>query len=315
MIIYDFDDTIYDGDSSIDFYKYCFIRKPFSALISLIVTAFNLPLYMLKIISHREMKEKVFKFVTKFNNLEEMVEDFWDENEGKIKKWYLAQYHKEDVVISASFDFIIKPICHRLNIKHVITTDYNIKTGKIIGPNCHGKTKIIKFEKQFPGKKMKQAYSDSPVDRPILEYAKEGFVVIKEDVIPYEEHIFDKTLHCYLFDTKFLALFMNSLMGSILLILFSLLLKNIMNILYSFSLGYLLTTICLYLLSSKTIYELNPKINGFIKFVLANIPSYVLLLCFVYTLGIVFNISSLTTMLLIIVIYFPSMYLTMKLLK
>ena len=27
-LVYDFDETIYDGDSTVDFYKYCVKRKP-----------------------------------------------------------------------------------------------------------------------------------------------------------------------------------------------------------------------------------------------------------------------------------------------
>lgn len=29
MNVYDFDETIYDGDSTVDFYKYCLRRRPY----------------------------------------------------------------------------------------------------------------------------------------------------------------------------------------------------------------------------------------------------------------------------------------------
>lgn len=300
MIIYDFDETIYDGDSSVDFYKYCFNRKPFSALKSLLVTIFYLPHYFFKIISFGELKEKLFKFVIKFNDLEAMVEDFWDENENKIKKWYLDQHHENDVVISASFDFIIKPICHRLNIKHVIGTKYNLKNGKIIDSNCSGKEKILRFEEKFPNKKMKQAYSDSKKDLPILEHAKEGFVVIKDKIIPYEEGVFEKIKHNNVIKTNYLILLIN-----LVLIIFTILFNNFLNLLLSFTLSYIISTVLLYVFNLT-----NNKIN--LKFILSNILTYLLLLCFVYMFGIIFSFTTLKTIVLVIIIYIPSLYLMMK---
>ena len=45
---YDFDETIYDGDSSVDFYLYCLKRKP-SIIIMAPIQIYGVLLYILKI--------------------------------------------------------------------------------------------------------------------------------------------------------------------------------------------------------------------------------------------------------------------------
>lgn len=306
MIIYDFDDTIYDGDSSVDFYKYCFSRKPFSAIWSIIVTVFFLPLYIYRIIGHREMKEKIFKFVTKFNNLEELVEDFWDLNEHKIKPWYLNQKKEEDVIISASFDFIVKPMCYRLHLKNVLCTDYNLKTGKIIGINCHGKGKITKFEYAFPGKKMKEAYSDSSVDKPILEYANKGFVVVKDEVFPYENHVFKKKMINYILDIHLMSTILTSVINGILLILLTMLFKLIVNPMYSFTIGYIITSLLGYVIGEKYIPWTTFYIKDLLKYTILNLPCYLIMLYLIYILK---SFGLVNTLLISMIVYIPSNYL------
>lgn len=314
MIVYDFDDTIYDGDSSVDFYKYCLGKKPFIVLWSFIVTLFWVPLYILKIKNHREVKEKVFHFLVRFNNVEELVEDFWDNNQHKIKKWYLEQQQKDDVVISASFDFLIKPICYRLKIKNVIASDYNLKTGKIIGPNCHGRYKIQKFEAEFPNKKIIKAYSDSSFDIPLLEYAKEGYVVLGNKIVPYEGHIFERKFMNFLFDLHLLGSLLTSFIGGLLLVLITAILNCFLDILIAFTISYFISIILAYILGIKYVYKNKTNLRKIIELFLLSVPHFILLLCFVYILQMGSNISLSLILLICLVFYVPAIDLIFNLL-
>ena len=83
IYVYDFDKTIYDGDSSIDFFKFCFINYiRVWKYIPLIV--FNLILYMVNAISAKKFKERFFSFLIEFDNVDELVESFWLLNKNKI---------------------------------------------------------------------------------------------------------------------------------------------------------------------------------------------------------------------------------------
>lgn len=192
MIAYDFDNTIFAGDSSVGFYKYCFFKRPLLVFGYLIASIPTLIMYLFKIRTRIEVKDKLFAFIPKLNNILELVEDYWDINEGGIKEWYLNQKDQDDLIISATYDFIIDPICVRLNIKNVISTDYHLKKGKTVSLHCYEKNKIIMFNEKFPKKTIKVAYSDSASDIPLLEYATSGYVVKGNQLIPYKKGIFDK---------------------------------------------------------------------------------------------------------------------------
>ena len=58
--IYDFDGTIYDGDSSIDFYLFC-LKRNFKILLCLPLQFFSFILFKLGIIDRKEFKEKVLR--------------------------------------------------------------------------------------------------------------------------------------------------------------------------------------------------------------------------------------------------------------
>ena len=118
--VYDFDKTIYDGDSSIDFYLYCLRRKP-SIIFLLPIQFYGMILYILKIKNKEYMKEKFFVFLKKIDNIDLYVVDFWNINLKKIKKWYLNQKKDTDVIISASLEFLLKPLEKKLNIRSILS--------------------------------------------------------------------------------------------------------------------------------------------------------------------------------------------------
>ena len=55
---YDFDGTIYDGDSSVDFYKFC-LKKNKKILIQVPIQLFGLILYILKINDKTKYKSDI----------------------------------------------------------------------------------------------------------------------------------------------------------------------------------------------------------------------------------------------------------------
>ena len=114
MNVYDFDKTIYDGDASLDFWKFSVKRKPSLALY-LPYQVFSAVLFKTKIISRKKFKENFFSFLISVKDLH--LSEFWDQHQTKIKDWYLEQKQSDDLIISASPEFILKEMTDRLNIK------------------------------------------------------------------------------------------------------------------------------------------------------------------------------------------------------
>jgi phosphoserine phosphatase len=178
--VYDFDKTIYNGDSSIDFYLYCLKRKK-SIIFLLPIQIYAAILYILGLKEKEYFKEKFFSFLKKINNIDEYVEDFWNKKINKIKSWYLEQKDKSDVIISASPEFLLKPLEKKLNVE-IIATKVNKRTGKFESKNCHGKEKVVRFTEKVKNKEINKFYSDPLSDKPMMELAKNSYLVNKNTI-------------------------------------------------------------------------------------------------------------------------------------
>lgn len=176
MNVYDFDKTIYYGDSSVDFYMYCLRRHPSIAVLwpAMLWAAF---LYGIKRVNKTEMKQRFFSFLKRLQDSENLVNEFWQKNETQICKWYINQKKESDVIISASPEFLLKPVCNKLGIDKVIASRVDIFSGKFEGLNCYGEEKVRRFQQQFGTAEIKNFYSDSLSDIPIARLAENGYLV------------------------------------------------------------------------------------------------------------------------------------------
>ena len=185
MNVYDFDNTIYRGDSSIDFWLFCMRKNPFIIFLIPYQVGMGI-LYRLKIIDKVGFKEAFFCFLSLVSDLERKVEEFWDKNDWKIKEWYYTHHRENDLVISASPGFLLVVICRRMGVCNLIASEVDISTGKFLSPNCYGTEKIRRFDIEYPGGVIKEFYSDSLSDRPLAVRAKESFLVRGDHITKWE---------------------------------------------------------------------------------------------------------------------------------
>lgn len=184
MNVYDFDNTIYDGDSTFDFYifslrKHKKIIKTFPSLIG----AF-LKYYVFKQGTKTEFKEKMYRFLL-YVDIEKDLEEFWKTHKSNIKKWYFEKQKEEDIIISASPYFLLKPICKELNIKYLTASNVSPDTGKYTGINCHGEEKVRLFYEKYNGK-IDEFYSDSYSDQPLAKISEKSFMVKGNTITPWK---------------------------------------------------------------------------------------------------------------------------------
>lgn len=179
MIGYDFDKTIFDGDSFTRFYLFTLIRRPF---LFFILPLYIVPfiLFLFKRIGKKEIKQLLMINLLFYKNREKILNKFWDKNFIHIKKWYIEQKKESDIIISASPTFLVKAACDRLGIKTVIATELNLYTLKVTGKNCYGIEKVNRFEEVFGKELVLDAfYSDSLSDLPMMQKSKKGILVTK----------------------------------------------------------------------------------------------------------------------------------------
>lgn len=183
MNVYDFDKTIYDGDSTRDFVFFCIKKYPLLSF-SLTKGGIYYLTYKTSGCSKTYFKEKLYSFLSDIPNLSETVEEFWDEHISKIKDFYLKQKQEKDIIISASPRFLLKPACQRLGIKNLIASDVDSDTGFYNGINCFGEEKVRRFRLEF-NEDIDEFYSDSYVDEPLAKIAKQAFMVQGDTILKW----------------------------------------------------------------------------------------------------------------------------------
>ena len=186
MNVYDFDQTIFDRDSSYAFFGYCLKHFPRAVL--------REPMEILKAswtffrgkddADAAPLKETLFSFLPFLPEPESTVEAFWKENEAGIASWYLKQKKPDDLIISASPEFLLKPMTEKLGVS-LIATPMDIYSGLILGVNCHDIEKLRRFRAEYPDALIDQFYSDSLSDSPLAEIAREAYMVKKGSITPW----------------------------------------------------------------------------------------------------------------------------------
>ena len=187
--VYDFDGTIYDGDSTIDFIKFLTKRKK-SIILHYPKMALYFLKYKLKLIKKETMKECFFEIFKKFKNIDEEIELFWKTHKKNIKDFYNdKETHKNDIIASASQYFLLDPIAKEYKIKKLFASPVNKNNGKYNGVNCHNVEKVRLINKEYPNAIIETMYSDDiNADKPLLELAKKSYVVINDKIYDYKEY-------------------------------------------------------------------------------------------------------------------------------
>ncbi len=184
MNVYDFDKTIYYYDSTQRFYKFLLKRYPKMAL--------RAPAQLAAFIRYRtgvwnktQMKEVVYSAFRYVPDMDKQVLEFWAEEMSNIKSWYKNQQKEDDIIISASPCFLLKPVCEMLGIKHLLASEVDKKTGKYTGLNCYGEEKVERLKKYMGHTEMDEFYSDSRSDSPLAELADKAFLVDWDTITPW----------------------------------------------------------------------------------------------------------------------------------
>ncbi len=183
MNVYDFDNTIFHGDSTVRLLFYAFAHVP-ASLRTLPSVVWNGALYILRLQSKRRFKEKVYAFCGYVPDMDAFLKGFWNKNLGRIYKWYLDGKKDDDIIISASSEFALRPACSMLGVR-LIATEVDPHSGKYLSENCHGEEKLRRFREQYPSAEIDEFYSDSRSDAPLAMQAKKAYFVRRGKAIDW----------------------------------------------------------------------------------------------------------------------------------
>ncbi len=180
MNVYDFDKTIFYPNSTVLFCRYCFRCYPLLMLKYGFKILWNGFLFVLNLSSLKKTEEQIFSFIKDVPHIEWFIERFWNKYQKNISDWYLAQKKSDDLIISASPEFLLKPITDRLGV-NLLATKMDIKTCEIETNSCYAKEKTLQMlaKDYFENNTVDNFYSDSISDIPMALCAEHAFQVKK----------------------------------------------------------------------------------------------------------------------------------------
>jgi len=178
--VYDFDGTIYDGDSTVDFVRFCLRRHP--------ALAMGLPGLLPALLgaatgrgSLTAFKSALFTRMAARVDLGAEAELFWrdEATRAKLGKWFEQTPRDLPIVIaSASPEFELCHAAKLLGVETLIGTRCDAATGALIGKNCKGEEKIRRIGEAIGPFTVRAMYTDSEKsDGPLLAIARERYLV------------------------------------------------------------------------------------------------------------------------------------------
>jgi HAD superfamily hydrolase (TIGR01490 family) len=188
LALFDFDGTISDRDSMIDFIRFTFGDRRFLvgvfSLLGVIVG------YALRLVSDVDAKRRVLTYFFGGRDCEtlrifadrytaERISDIIRPAALEAIKWHLSEGH-EVAIVSASVEIWLKKWCEDLELRLIATKPEivdNRFSGNLASPNCKGAEKIRRIKEIYNLNEFETiyAYGDTPADRPMLSLAHKSF--------------------------------------------------------------------------------------------------------------------------------------------
>lgn len=277
MKIYDFDKTIYDGDSTIDFYF--FVLKENKYLIRYLpLQLYGAIMYMLKLYSKEQFKEKFFSFLKGINEIDISIDEFWNKNIFKIKRWYLVNKQDTDIIISASPEFLLTNICKRLGGNQLIASNVCKYTGEFISLNCYGEEKVKRLQQEYQDIVIDEFFSDSLSDSPLAKKAKCSYIVKKNEIVDWStyEKLHNRNISNIFLSKQFVQFIFIGCINALNGIVFSYLYSLIVQTNLAFIAGYMTSLAISYILNSLMVFGEKLDILRFIKFSISYMPNFII---------------------------------------
>lgn len=187
IIVYDFDKTIYSGETSTDFMLFFLKRNP-RYIIRLCNVLYSLFYYKKDL---KKSKEIFFRILNGVNIefLKEEINEFWKVKKEKIFSWVYDEILEnkkvadELILISATPSIFLEKISKELGFDKLLATEFENTTklfdSKIKGPNCKGKEKVNRLNEYIDNYTILKFYSDSMSDKPLFDLANEKIFINK----------------------------------------------------------------------------------------------------------------------------------------
>ena len=181
MKVFDFDNTIYRGESSIDFSIFM-IRKNKRIILYLPTIFISLVKYKLCLVNKVKLEKTINDFLKVMikdkRETFRTIAEFWSKNEHKLDKKILNIIKHDDVIMTASPSFLVHGIQKRLNTRNIICTEVDPDKREMTYFNF-GENKLRRFKELYGDRKIDCLFTDSYNDKAIMDISEKVFMVRK----------------------------------------------------------------------------------------------------------------------------------------
>lgn len=183
--VYDFDKTLYPGDSTVEFYFFCLKRQP-TLLRFLPKQLWAAVQYKLGGIQKTAFKQGFFSFLRGVSAVEEQVVEFWKKRILRLRPLMMKYPCETNLIITASPEFLVKVVADELDAI-LIGSQVDPTTGEFTCENCYGEEKVCRFRKMLPKYNIDCFFSDSVSDQPLAQLAEKAYLVKGKKILPWPE--------------------------------------------------------------------------------------------------------------------------------
>ena len=203
MNVYDWDNTIYRGDSTFHFVLYLWGHYP-KTWLTLPRTLWCGLLYLLGLMKKQRFKQNLFRTFRYVKDMKRATAQFARTHLDGVQRWYVEQRAEDDIIISASPEFLVQEFVVFMRSLRmadesttVIGSPVEMATGKYYGVNCYGEEKVRQFKAlvraraeqkgdlSFKWPMIEEFYSDSLSDAPLARLARNAYLVKKGKLQPW----------------------------------------------------------------------------------------------------------------------------------
>jgi len=181
MKVFDFDNTLYHGESAVDLALYM-IGNNRKIILYLPKIFVNLIKYKLCMVEKKKMVAAINDFLRNAlrdkNEIFSAVDGFWEKNRCKLDKAMLKRIEKDDIIITAGPDFLINGIRDLINTDHIISSRIDAEKMKVKYLNF-GENKVKGYKAMYGDRRIDCFYTDSYNDKALMDISDKVYIVKK----------------------------------------------------------------------------------------------------------------------------------------
>lgn len=187
IVVFDFDNTIYNGESAVD-YAFYMIRHNKKIIRFIPTILLSLAGYKLCLLSKEKLESiinKVFDGVMDGKvSFKDFVEPFWESHSNKLNSTILKRIKPGDVIISAGPVFLLEGITEIIKTDKIVGSELDFDKRRITWFNF-GDNKVKRYRQLYGDNTVDAFYTDSYYDKDMMMISRDVYILKRGRIVKH----------------------------------------------------------------------------------------------------------------------------------